>query len=414
MGTLNIYSQLLTIALLATASLGQSEDDLTLQARLSPCELIKYNGYPCEMSYATTDDGYLLEVDHVFHGREASPSTANDQATPRFPVLLLPAFTSASDMWFLNPPSQSPGFLLVDRGFDVWSMNSREAKSYSNHTTLSQSEPKYWRWSFDEIGRYDVAACVDHVLKATGAPKLTIMALSQGAAITMVFLSTRPEYNDKVNLVILYGPVANITNAGQPMSIAVPLLPPVLLALDPLSRGAYVGAGNVAQRVFSRICEVATGRLCSAVVTLTLLSSPLQLNKTRMPMYVGHWPGGTSAQNMRHYHQMYKAKNFVMYDHGGLENWRRYGQMAPPAYPLENIKTPIAAFSSEGDLIADTLDVADLMERLGSNVIFHRIVPEKKFGHLDFAIGHNANEFLHNVAMDIIEQHATRGLQNAL
>lgn len=82
--------------------------------------------------------------------------------------------------------------------------------------------------------------------------------------------------------------------------------------------------------------------------------------------------------------------------------------MAPPAYPLENIKTPIAAFSSEGDLIADTLDVADLMERLGSNVIFHRIVPEKKFGHLDFAIGHNANEFLHNVAMDIIEQHVTR------
>ncbi|KAH8032270.1 hypothetical protein HPB51_024047 [Rhipicephalus microplus] len=387
MGTLNIYSQLLTIALLAKAPLGQSEDDLTLQARLSPCELIKYNGYPCEMSYATTDDGYLLEVDHVPHGREASPSTANNQATPRFPVLLLPAFTSASDMWFLNPPSQSPGFLLVDRGFDVWSMNSREAKSYSNHTTLSQSEPKYWRWSFDEIGRYDVAACVNHVLKATGAPKLTIMALSQGAAITMVFLSTRPEYNDKVNLVILYGPVANITNAGQPMSIAVPLLPPVLYSNN---HGSFIK----------------TFLLFAQLINMTL-SNHLSF-QTRMPMYVGHWPGGTSAQNMRHYHQMYKAKNFVMYDHGNLENWRRYGQMAPPAYPLENIKTPIAAFSSEGDLIADTLDVADLMERLGSNVIFHRIVPEKKFGHLDFAIGHNANEFLHNVAMDIIEQHATR------
>lgn len=409
MGTFTISPRLLTVVLLATASLGKSEDDLTLQARLSPCELIKYQGYPCEISYATTDDGYVLEVDHVPHGREGSPSSAYDQATPRFPVLFLPAFTSASDMWFLNPPSQSPGFLLVDRGFDVWSMNSREAKPYSNHTTVSQKEPKYWRWSFDEIGRYDVAACVDHVLKATGAPKLTIVALSQGAAITMVFLSTRPEYNDKVNLVILYGPVANITHSGQPMSVAVPLLPPVLLALDPLSRGAYVGAGNVAQRVFSRLCEVATGRLCSAVVTVTLLSSPLQLNKTRMPMYVGHWPRGTSAQNMRHYHQMYKAKNFVMYDHGVMENRRRYGQMTPPAYPLENIKTPIAVFSSEGDLIADTQDVADLLTRLGSNVILHRVVPEKKFGHLDFAIGHNANGFLHNIAMDVIQQHATQG-----
>ncbi|KAH7939652.1 hypothetical protein HPB52_015546 [Rhipicephalus sanguineus] len=380
MGTFTISPRLLAVVLLATASLGKSEDDLTLQARLSPCELIKYQGYPCEISYATTDDGYVLEVDHVPHGREGSPYSAYDQVTPRFPVLFLPAFTSASDMWFLNPPSLSPGkcFLLVDRGFDVWSMNSREAKPYSNHTTVSQKEPKYWRWSFDEIGRYDVAACVDHVLKATGAPKLTIVALSQGAAITMVFLSTRPEYNDK-------------------------------LALDPLSRGAYVGAGNVAQRVFSRLCEVATGRLCSAVVTVTLLSSPLQLNKTRMPMYVGHWPRGTSAQNMRHYHQMYKAKNFVMYDHGVMENRRRYGQMTPPAYPLENIKTPIAVFSSEGDLIADTQDVADLLTRLGSNVILHRVVPEKKFGHLDFAIGHNANGFLHNIAMDVIQQHATQG-----
>ncbi|XP_049511518.1 gastric triacylglycerol lipase isoform X2 [Dermacentor silvarum] len=358
MGTFSTVTGRLLILFIVTAStLGKAADERTLQARLTPCELIKYHGYPCELSYATTDDGYLLEVDHVPYGREGSPSGVGDKRTPRYPVLLVPAFTSASDMWFLNYPSQSPGFLLADRGFDVWSMNSREAKPYSNHTTLSQRDSKYWRWSFDEIGRYDVAAGVDHVLKATGAPKLTIMALSQGVTITLVFLSTRPEYNEKVDLVIAYGPVANITHAGPPLSVAMPLLPPVL---------------------------------------------------TRIPVYVGHFPMGTTVQNMRHYHQMYKAKNFVMYDHGATENRQRYGQVAPPAYPLERITTSIALFTSEGDFVADTRDVEDLVTRLGSSVILHRVVPEKTFAHVDFALGYRANKLVHNMAIDIIRQHATR------
>lgn len=409
MGTFSTVTGRLLIFFIVTAStLGKAADERTLQARLTPCELIKYHGYPCELSYATTDDGYLLEVDHVPYGREGSPSDTGDKRTPRHPVLLVPAFTSASDMWFLNYPSQSPGFLLADRGFDVWSMNSREAKPYSNHTTLSQRDPKYWRWSFDEIGRYDVAAGVDHVLKATGAPKLTIMALSQGVTITLVFLSTRPEYNEKVDLVIAYGPVVNITHAGLPLSVAMPLLPPVLFALDPLCRGAYIGVSGGMKRFFSKICEAATGRLCSPAFTLTLLSSSRQLNKTRIPVYVGHFPMGTTVQNMRHYHQVYKAKNFVMYDHGVTENRRRYGQVAPPAYPLERITTSIALFTSEGDFVADTRDVADLVTRLGSSVILHRVVPEKTFAHVDFALGYRANKLVHNMAIDIIRQHVTR------
>ncbi|XP_037525982.2 gastric triacylglycerol lipase [Rhipicephalus sanguineus] len=117
---------------------------------------------------------------------------------------------------------------------------------------------------------------------------------------------------------------------------------------------------------------------------------------------------GTTVQNLWHYYQMYKAKNFVMYDHGAKENLQRYGQEAPPAYPLERISTRFALFSSEGDVMADKQDVADLISRLGSNVILHHVVPEKTFGHVDFAIGYNANKFLHNVSMDLIERYATQ------
>ncbi|XP_054922605.1 lipase member M-like [Dermacentor andersoni] len=177
-----------------------AEDELALLAGLTPCELVKHYDYACEVSYTTTDDGYVLEVDRIRRGRDpgASPTRAEDgDGRRRPPVLFLPSFLAASDMWFLNYPWQSPGFLFVDAGFDVWAMNSRESNPYSYHKTLSKGDPEYWRWSFDEIGRHDVAAGIDHVLNATGASKVTLLSLSQGVTIALVLLSTRPEYNDK-------------------------------------------------------------------------------------------------------------------------------------------------------------------------------------------------------------------------
>ncbi|XP_075531581.1 lipase member M-like [Dermacentor variabilis] len=185
--------------LASTSTCSTAEDELALQARMTPCELIRYFDYPCEISYVTTDDGYVLEVDRVPRGRQGNAAAAEEQnGTRRHPVLFVTAFAGASDIWFFNFPSQTPGFLFADAGFDVWSMNSRETERYSNHTTLSKNDPEYWKFSFDEIGRYDIAAGVDHVLNATGAERLTLVSLSQGVTSTLVLLSTRPEYNDKV------------------------------------------------------------------------------------------------------------------------------------------------------------------------------------------------------------------------
>ncbi|XP_070384225.1 gastric triacylglycerol lipase-like [Dermacentor albipictus] len=121
-------------------------------------------------------------------------------------------------------------------------------------------------------------------------------------------------------------------------------------------------------------------------------------------MYLGHYPIGTTIQDLLHFYQVNIARDFVMYDHGAKENLKRYNQATPPAYPLERITTPWALFSSEGDQIADCRDVEELVARLGSRVILHRVVPQKTFGHLDFAIGYKCTDFLHNVAIDVVKQ----------
>ncbi|KAH6929299.1 hypothetical protein HPB50_026173 [Hyalomma asiaticum] len=190
-----------------------ADDELALLASLTPCELVRYYGYPCELSYATTDDGYELEVDRIRHGREScpSPGCAKSGRRRRHPVLLLPALMTASDMWFLNYPWQSPGFLFADADFDVWAMNSRESYPYSDDRTLSKPDPHHWQWrqvslfsvliehfkTFDEIGRHDLAAVIDHVLEASGAPKVTLLAMSQGVTIALVLLRHDPSTTTK-------------------------------------------------------------------------------------------------------------------------------------------------------------------------------------------------------------------------
>ncbi|KAH7933946.1 hypothetical protein HPB49_019425 [Dermacentor silvarum] len=231
------------------------------------CELIQYLDYPCEISYATTDDGYVLEVDRVRRGRQSNATAREEQnGTSRYPVLFVPVFASASDIWFINYPSQTPG-------------------------------------SFDEIGRYDVAAGVDHVLNATGAMRLTLVSLSQGITTILVLLSTRPEYNDKVDLVVAYGPVANVSHLGPPLSLLIPFTPLLATLIYPFSKAGFLGASEGLSDALAKVCEIFNGEACSLTITITLFSSPYQLN------------------------EVYKAKDFVMYDHGAKENRERYDQV---------------------------------------------------------------------------------------
>ena len=82
---------------------------------ISTTELIRNKGYPCEEHDIQTKDGYILRAHRIPYG-------VKDYTEPgaRKSVILMHGLFDASSDWVLNFPEQSLGFILADRGFDVW------------------------------------------------------------------------------------------------------------------------------------------------------------------------------------------------------------------------------------------------------------------------------------------------------
>ena len=71
-----------------------------------------------------------------------------------------------------NPPANTLGFVLADCGYDVWMGNSRGTTYSNEHQTLSNMDPRFWQYSFQQMGEYDLPTSIDFVLEKTGQSKL--------------------------------------------------------------------------------------------------------------------------------------------------------------------------------------------------------------------------------------------------
>lgn len=95
------------------------------------------------------------------------------------------------------------GYILHDLGFDVWLTNARGNVYSTRHVRYHrngtrQERKKYWNFSWDEIGRYDLPATIDYVLKKSNHSQVHYVGHSQGSTAFFVMTSERPDYNEKI------------------------------------------------------------------------------------------------------------------------------------------------------------------------------------------------------------------------
>ena len=66
--------------------------------------------------------------------------------------------------------------------------------------------------------------------------------------------------------------------------------------------------------------------------------------------------------------------NFRKFDYGKDSNMAIYGQDTPPDFPIEDIDMPIAIFNGSLDSVVLEADVNTLIEKLGDNVVYHKVI----------------------------------------
>lgn len=171
-------------------------------------EYIEYYGYPSEVHQVTTEDGYIITVHRI-------PKMKNTLKR-KTPVLLAHGLLSSSRDWVVSGPGKALAFLLADKGYDVFMMNSRGNTYSKNHTTLKVDSDEFWQFSFHEIGIYDLPAVIDYILRITKQEKLYYIGHSQGTSQFYVLCSQRPEYNRKIKAHFSLAPVAFMSHIFNP------------------------------------------------------------------------------------------------------------------------------------------------------------------------------------------------------
>lgn len=111
---------------------------------------------------------------------------------------------------------------MADAGYDVWLLNNRGNRYSRKHTILDPDwDTNYWRYSFHEIGIYDLPAAIDFILNATNSEKLFHVGHSQGTTTFYVMASERPEYNDKIIAQFSYAPSAYVGHLSNPYLLQI-------------------------------------------------------------------------------------------------------------------------------------------------------------------------------------------------
>lgn len=127
-----------------------------------------------------TPDGFILDMWHL---KARAPVERKSENC--LPILMVHGLLQSSAS-FASSGRRSLAYFFVEQGFDVWLGNNRSGFRKKINRRRVPYEKK-WDWDIHEMCKYDLRTLVETVLFATGQPKLTLMAHSQGT--TQTFMS---------------------------------------------------------------------------------------------------------------------------------------------------------------------------------------------------------------------------------
>jgi pimeloyl-ACP methyl ester carboxylesterase len=365
------FASLVALLLLAAAARG---DDRKLDA----VGLIESRGFQAETHFVTTEDSYILQLFRI------PPIRSGARV-----VLLQHGLLDSADTWLVNERNVSLAYVLADAGCDVWLGNSRGNKYSTNSTRLDPKHTAFWNFSWDDMARVDTPAQIAYILNVTGAASLAYVGHSQGTTIMFANLAT-PAWSvgGKVDVFIALAPVAYVHNTK---SALLRLLADLQVDdLLPLFGPSFLPSTALLRTLLPAVCEAAP-HLCDDVIGMIAGFDQSDLDQARLPIYVAHFPSGTSDVNVHHWLNGVRAEQFC--------------QLAGhPCYNVSAIAdAKIALFWGGKDDLADTTDVARLLQQLDPSVVVYQQF-NASLAHLDYVWGATVYESVYPYVLQLIQE----------
>ncbi|XP_046394228.1 lipase 3-like [Ischnura elegans] len=361
-------------------------------AALPTDEIIRRHGYPSETHQVTTEDGYVLTMHRIPRGRYSYGTRCK-----RPVVFLQHCLLCSSAVWVFMGPENGLAFILADQGFDVWMGNARGNEYSRRHKWLDPKESEFWDFSWNEMGYYDLPAEFDYIRRRTGQPKLSYVGFSLGTTMFFVMGASRPEYNTRIRAMHALAPIAFVGKMESPIKLLAPLLSHSNWIANMLGLAEFLPSSDLLPFLGKVGCkdDAIAQDLCTNILFLIAGHNSAQLNRTTLPVILGHLPAGTSTKTFIHYAQGVLTGDFRLFDYGLAGNLKRYGSAKPPKYDLGLVTAPVNLHYSSNDWLANVMDVRKLADKL-PNLKRMILVPDPKFNHLDYLLAIDVRRLLYN------------------
>ncbi len=183
-------------------------------------------GLDVESFQVQTEDGFILDLWHVYDPREYSPLSEEERSERgpsllaerkrridpaqglKFPVLLMHGLLQSAGAFCVND-DDSIAFFLCKSGYDVW-LGSNRCGFSPKHVFLDCSDPRMWCWNIRQMGVFDLPALTFRVILETGFEKIGLVCHSQGTTEAFVALAKeqRPDLGEKLTVFCALAPAA--------------------------------------------------------------------------------------------------------------------------------------------------------------------------------------------------------------
>ncbi|KAF2900849.1 hypothetical protein ILUMI_05338 [Ignelater luminosus] len=364
--------------------------------------MIQRNGYSLETHYATTEDGYILTVFRIPHGKHDSEKEI------RKPVFLQHGFASSSSS-FVSTGRKSLAFILADEGYDVWLGNFRGSSYSRNHTHLKEDYSEYWDFSFHEYGIYDLPAQIDLVSNVT-QQKIIYIGYSMGTMSMYIYGVTYPEIvQERIRVFVNLSPSAFLGYGKNLVNYLLHLWFIVEPIVQAVTNGKVFARLAIPPEVFRYICFPYPFQmtLCQIPEMLAFGFSFEQIDPETLPVTYLQNPDWTSVKAFTHLTQLVTTGNFQKYDYGKHANALIYGSTEPPHYNLSRLSIPTYFIRAQNDLVVTKENVEQLYEALPEHAKPYdiHVIEDQNFNHLDFITAKDVVPLLYDHVVDFISKH---------